>query len=95
LSYKRFANFGYILILNLDVAFLDDVTYSPGSSDEGHLPRGLWTVQYETFGDGEPCGLRVDAQSTLQVYRNFDSSNTSDDGFGQATINFGIFNLSN
>jgi len=65
-----------------------DVTYNPGSSKEGHLPRGLWTVQYTTFSDGEACGLRVDAQSSLQVYRRFDSSNRSDDGFGQATINF-------
>ena len=68
----------------------DDLEYRPGANDEGHLTRGLWSLQYDTYDDGAasaPCGLRVDVQSGIEVFRRFDTTTTSDVGYGQATRN--------
>jgi hypothetical protein len=64
--------------------------YDPGSPEQAHLARGLWTVEYTTFEEDMTCGLRVDVQSGLQIYRRFDANQFSDDGGGVAILNFGI-----
>lgn len=48
----------------------------------------MWTVEFDTYADDElSCGLRVDAQSAIQVYRRFASRPFDDDGEGQALLN--------
>jgi len=65
-----------------------NLNYDPGSNREGHLPRGLWSVSFDVYADDAlPCGVRVDAQSGLQVYRRYASNPYLDDGPGQATYN--------
>lgn len=68
------------------------MNYDPGSNQEGHLPRGLWSVSFDVYTDDPiPCGVRVDAQSGLQIFRRYASSPFLDDGAGQATYNSGNF----
>lgn len=54
------------------------------------MARGLWKVQFDVYdGDDAPdCGLRIDVQSGLQVYRRYDLDAHSDVGEGRATIDY-------
>ncbi|KAI6211095.1 hypothetical protein M3Y96_00396900 [Aphelenchoides besseyi] len=67
-----------------------DIGYLPGSSKEGHLQRGIWTIQMQSYTSAfdKSCGIRVDAQSTVQITRRFDTVPNSDDGEGQAVLGF-------
>jgi hypothetical protein len=72
------------------ISNLDTLDYDPGSANEEHIRRGLWSVRYETFGQDElVCGLLVHVQSSLQVTRQFVSNAFTDEGEGQAILNYG------
>ncbi|KAI6216634.1 hypothetical protein M3Y99_01810300 [Aphelenchoides fujianensis] len=66
-----------------------NLNYNPGSQSEGHLARGIWQVSYTPFDEPPAdCGIRVDIQSSTQLFRRFDTVPFTDDGEGSALLEY-------
>ncbi|KAI6190744.1 hypothetical protein M3Y97_00151900 [Aphelenchoides bicaudatus] len=74
-----------------------DISYDPADSKEGHLARGLWSVSFDLYpsSDPQPCGLRIDVQSGLQVWRNnyqlAHIESTANSGSDRSTLEYAHF----